>query len=107
MNKVKKISFLPIAKNDLKEIVRYISKELHMPLAAEAIYVEIVKHIDTLATFPLAYREYEPSNLLSDKYRIMPVKKYVVLYVVYDDIVEIRRIIYAKMDLSKNINDQM
>lgn len=31
----------------------------------------------------------------------MPIKNYIILYVAYDNIVEIRRIIYAKMDYEK------
>ena len=97
------IVFLPIAKNDLKEIATYISPELHVPMAAEALYREIAKHISNLILFPLCGREYEPIAPLLDQYRIMPVKNYVVLYVVHDGVVEIRRIIDAKMDYEKLI----
>lgn len=56
MNKANKIVFLPITKNDLKEIMRYISLELHAPLVAEALYKEMIKHIGKLAIFPFSYR---------------------------------------------------
>lgn len=55
MNKVRKIVFLPIAKNDLKAIIKYISVELQMQQAAESIYNELATSINKLAKFPLAY----------------------------------------------------
>lgn len=41
--------------------------------------------------------------VLEDEYRLLPVNNYLVLYVVIDNVVEIRRIVYAKMDLEKLI----
>lgn len=96
-----KIVFLPIAKNDLQEIISYISKDLHAPKAALNLVDSLHKSISRLSDFPALYTEYFPSKPLIDKYRFITVKNYIVFYVVNDDIVEIRRIIYAKKDYKK------
>lgn len=96
-----KIVYLPVAKRDLKEIVSYISNELNSPKAALNIINSLDESISKLAEFPFLYREYEPINPLLDRYRIISVKNYVVLYIVLEETVEIRRIIYAKMDYEK------
>ena len=40
---------------------------------------------------------------IETEYRALPVKNYLVFYVVKEDEVEIHRIVYAKMDLGKII----
>jgi toxin ParE1/3/4 len=96
-----KIVYLPIAKNDLKDIVSYISNELNSPKAALNLIDALDSSVSKLQEFPLLYREYEPVKPLLEKHRIIPVKNYIVLYVVLDNVVEIRRIIYAKKDYEK------
>ena len=103
VNKMYKIVYLPIAKRDLKEIVAYISNELHSPKAALSLVNTLNKSISKLAEFPFLYREYEPIKPLLEGYRILTVKNYVVLYVVLEETIEIRRIIYAKTDYEKMI----
>ncbi|MDI6602216.1 MAG: type II toxin-antitoxin system RelE/ParE family toxin, partial [Thermoanaerobacteraceae bacterium] len=46
---------------------------------------------------------YYPEKSLENEYRVLPVKNYLVFYVVKEQVVEIHRVIYAKMDLSKVI----
>lgn len=96
-----KIVYLPVAKRDLKEIVSYISNELNSLKAALNLINSLDESISKLADFPFLYKEYEPLKPLLDRYRFISVKNYVVLYVVIEETVEIRRIIYAKMDCEK------
>ncbi len=100
---MKKIVFLPIAKKDLQEIISYISNDLNAPIAALSLVDALYESISKLSEFPTMYREYYASRPLIDKYRIISVKNYIVLYIVKDNEVEIRRIIYAKMDYDKLI----
>ncbi len=100
---MRKIVFLPVAQNDLQETVSYISNDLCAPVAALNLVDDLYAAITKLSEFPELYREYQPSKPLSDKYSIIPVKNYIVLYVVNDNYIEIRRIINAKMDYNKLI----
>ena len=96
-------SFLPIAQNYLQEIISHISNDLKAPLIALNLVDTLYTSISKLSEFPTLYREYYPSKPLIDKYRLISVKNYIVLYVVNENNVEIRRIIYAKMDYGKMI----
>ncbi|WP_348980773.1 type II toxin-antitoxin system RelE/ParE family toxin [Thermincola potens] len=53
--------------------------------------------------FPYAHKIYRPIKPLGEDYRMLIVKNYAVFYVVREEekIVEVHRIIYAKMDLTK------
>ena len=55
-----KVQFLPLAQNDLVEIVGYIANKLHNKHAANRLADEIIKATDTLADFPYAYPSYTP-----------------------------------------------
>ncbi|MBD2844370.1 type II toxin-antitoxin system RelE/ParE family toxin [Paenibacillus sp. IB182496] len=56
-----------------------------------------------LAQFPYSCKVYQPSRDFENQYRILPVKNYLVFYVVKEQIVEVHRILYAKMDLTKQL----
>lgn len=72
-------------------------------MSANRLLDKIEKSVLRLAKAPLIYAEYEPIKPLEDKYRIIPVENYFVLYVVYENVVEIRRVVYAKSDFEKII----
>ncbi|WP_339061733.1 hypothetical protein [Tepidibacillus marianensis] len=59
--------------------------------------------VSILERFPYSNKVYQPIMTFKDEYRLLPVNNSVVLYVVIDQVVEIRRIVYAKMDLTKII----
>ncbi|HEY5561908.1 MAG TPA: type II toxin-antitoxin system RelE/ParE family toxin [Clostridiaceae bacterium] len=61
------------------------------------------KAISRLEDFPYSCRVYHHIQSLEAEYRLLPVKNYAVLYVVTENVVEIIRVIYAKMDLTKII----
>jgi hypothetical protein len=44
---------------------------------------------------------YQTQLLTNSEYRVLPVKKYLVFYVILEDTVEIRRIVYARVDLDE------
>lgn len=97
------VKYLPLAKKDLFDITNYIADYLKAPKAAMDLLDAFDKSISRLEQFPYSCKLYKPINSLEDEYRFLPVKNYAVMYVVTDYVVEIRRIIYAKMDLSKII----
>ena len=61
--------------------------------------------ISLLSEFPYAHKIYRPLRALEEEYRMLPVKNYAVFYTVREQekVVEIHRVIYARMDLTKLI----
>lgn len=98
-----KIKYLPLAQKDLRNIIRYISDDLKAPKAAIDLIDAFDKSILRLQHFPYSYKVYQPIESLETEYRMLPVKNYMVFYVVTEDAVEIHRIIYARMNLEKLI----
>ena len=96
--KTYKLRFLPLFTEDLLEITTYITSNLQNPEAANSLVNEIEDAIDKRLENPLIFA---PNN--SKKPRINPyyriyVKNYTIFYVVIDDIMEVRRILYSKRD---------
>jgi len=99
------ITYLPIAKQDITDIILYISDRLNAPKAAMDLLDAFDHSISLLREFPYAHKLYRPVRTLEEEYRMIPVKNYAVFYVVreQDKVVEIHRVIYARMDLTKLI----
>ena len=97
------VQFLPLAQNDLLEIVQYIANDLFNKQAANKLADEIIKATDILADFPYAYPVYNPIRPIKTEYRKIAVQKYMVFYSVDErtKTVTIARIIYAKRDYDK------
>ena len=98
-----KIRYLPIAQKDLQDIVLYFLDNLKSPQAAMDFIETLDKSILRLKQYPYSCKLYQPQDPLEFEYRFLPVKNYLVFYIVAENIVEIHRIIYAKMDLEKLI----
>ena len=100
-----KIIYLPIARQDITDIILYIYDQLNAPKAAIDLLDALEHSISLLRDFPYAHKIYRPIKPLGEDYRMLPVKNYAVFYVVREEekIVEIHRIVYAKMDLTKMI----
>lgn len=98
-----KLEFLPIARSDMVDIVRYISKELKNPIAADNMANEFVKAADALIDFPYSNPVYRPIRPLKKEYRKLLIKNYIVFYYVdeAEKIITIARVIYAKRDYGK------
>lgn len=94
------IIYLPIARQDITDMILYISVQLNAPKAAMDLLDALEHSISLLGEFPYAHRIYRPIKPLEEDYRMLPVKNYAVFYVVREEekIVEIHRVIYAKMD---------
>ena len=88
-----KIKILPAAQYDLKDIVEYLNTL--SPKTAIEHYDLIVKSIGSLSVMPQRCALTRDSQLRMKGYRFLPVKNYIVFYVVKSKAVEIRRILYA------------
>lgn len=97
------IRYLPLAMKDLTDITTYIADHLKAPKAAMDLLNDLDKSISRLEQFPYSCKVYQPIRELENEYRLLPVKNYAVFYVVKEKVVEIHRVVYAKMDLAKII----
>ncbi|MEL7568657.1 MAG: type II toxin-antitoxin system RelE/ParE family toxin [Dehalobacterium sp.] len=100
------ITYLPVARQDVKDILLYISDQLKAPKVAMDLLDDLNRSISLLREFPYAYKTYRPVKPLEEEHRMLPVKNYAVFYIVREQekIVEIQRVLYAKMDLIKIID---
>ncbi|MCL2337309.1 MAG: type II toxin-antitoxin system RelE/ParE family toxin [Firmicutes bacterium] len=89
-----KLRILPIAQEDLHDIVDYVN--FLSPQAALNLYDEIIGGIESLAQMPLRCPLLKTPELRAKGYRALQVKNYLVFFVVIKNIVQIRRILYAK-----------
>lgn len=97
------IRYLPSSRKDLTGIISYIADHLKAPKAAMELLDALDESISKLEQFPYSCKVYQPIESLENEYRILPVKNYAVFYAVNEQVVEIHRVIYAKMDLTKII----
>jgi len=98
-----KPKYLPLAQKDLRDITSYIADNLKTPKAAMDFINTLDNSISRLQQFFYSCKLYQPQESLKTEYRLMPVKNYLVFYVVIENEVEIHRIVYAKMNLAKFI----
>ena len=80
-----KLRFLPLFEEDLNEIVDYITHRLKNPIAAEA------------------FEQYHSAKERQYPYYRITVRNYTIFYVVMDDVMEVRRIIYSRRDIKRQI----
>ena len=92
------IRYLPLVKQDMVNIVSYISHELLNPQAANDLADAFIEGIDKLAEFPYIHPMYYPPKPLIYEYRKRVVKNYIVFYRVDEDKKEIviSRVIYQR-----------
>jgi len=88
------VKIFPTAQNDLKNIVDYLNTP--SPIAAVRYYDLIVEKIGTLQTMPERCTLAKDVQLRLRRYRFLTIENYIVFFVVNGNIVEIRRILYAK-----------
>lgn len=99
VKKVYKIDFYPSAYKNLEEIKLYWEKILEKNV--DNFMAEIYHKTKTLEEFPFAHHQPNDESLREKGYRILPIKNYFVFYVVIENEVQIRRILYNKMDFTK------
>ena len=98
-----KLRILPLFEDDLNEIVDYISVHLQNPIAAEHFIDAVEAAIYERLSCAEAFEPYSSAKERRYPYYRIPVKNYSIFYVVIGDTMEIRRIIYSRRDLDKQI----
>ena len=98
-----KLEFLPIALNDMVEIVGYIGNTLKNPIAAGNLSSEFVNAAEILSEVPYFNPVYVPLRPLKHEYRKLLVKSYLMFYWVDEEkkVVTVSRVIYGKRDYGK------
>ena len=98
-----KLEYLPVARQDMVEIVRYISQELQNPTAADQLAVELIEAGDCILRFPYANPSYTPIRPLKHEYRKLLVQNYFIFYWVDEakQLVTVARVVYAKRDYER------
>jgi addiction module RelE/StbE family toxin len=91
-----RIAYLPVAQQDIESIVHYIADRLKAPQAALEWLDALEEAISRLALYPLSCPVYQLVHPLDTEYRMLPVRNYLVFYVVLEDTVEIHRVLYSK-----------
>ena len=92
------LEYLPLARQDMVETVRYISGKQKNPIAAEQLAVELIEAGDSIRTFPYANPVHMPLRPLGHEYRKLLVHSYLVFYWVDEKkkLVTVARVIYAR-----------
>ncbi|WP_205314710.1 type II toxin-antitoxin system RelE/ParE family toxin [Ruminiclostridium herbifermentans] len=80
MNEKYRLVYLPVAKQDMIDIMRYISHELGNSSAATKLAEEMIEAADKLTTFPYAHQVYQPIRTLKQEYRKLIVQNYIMIY---------------------------
>ena len=98
-----KLEFLPIALNDMVEIVGYIGNTLKNPIAADNLSNEFVNAAERVSEFPYSNPVYIPLRPLNHEYRKLLVKNYIMFYWVDEEnkVVTVARVIYGKRDYGR------
>ena len=96
-----KISYLPLALDDLKDIVRYISYKLESPRAAQRLLSKIDREVRKIASNPFRCRLYASPEKLKYEYRVLHIDNYSLFYVTENEKIEIHRVIYSRRDIEE------
>ncbi len=97
------LEYLPVARQDMIDIVRYISRELNNPIAADRLAVELIEAGNSIPVLPYANPAYIPLRPLKHEYRKLLVRNYMMLYWLDEEkkMVTVARVVYAKRDYEK------
>lgn len=98
-----KLRFLPLFEDDLNEIADYIAVRLKNPIAAERLVDDVQEAIRARLSCAESFETYHSVRERQYPYYRINVRNYTIFYVVIDDVMEVRRIIYSRRDLSRQI----
>jgi plasmid stabilization system protein ParE len=98
-----RLRYLPLFEQDVAEVKEYITAKLHNPIAAERLVEETEKVIQQRLSAPLSFKAYNSKRDRKHPYYRIYVKNWTVFYVVIGDVMEIRRFLYSRRDISKLI----
>ena len=94
------LEYLPAARRDMIDIVRYISRELGNPAAADRLALKLIEAGESIPPFPYANPVHTPVRPLKREYRKLLVGSYAMFYWVDEQrkVVTVARVIYARRE---------
>lgn len=93
----------PLFEADLNEILDYISLILLNPQAANTLLNKIEYSIEKRSFYPNSFEIYRSSKTRLHPYYRIIVDNYCIFYVVIENVMELRRILYIKRDFRSKI----
>lgn len=95
------LRYLPLFWDDLNEAVSYIANTLGNPDAAERLIDQLEGKILEYRENPTVATKYRSSKLRKQQYYWFAVGNYMAFYVVEDNVMEMRRLLFGSRDLNK------
>lgn len=102
MNRKYDIKYSDLFYKDLNSILDYIKYELQNLVAANNLFDEVIQEVSNRAYNPDSYETYHSIRKRKSTYYRIYIKNYTIFYVIKDNTMEVRRMIYSKRNL-KNI----
>lgn len=96
-----KLTFLPLFEKDLLEVTDYITNILQNPSAARRLIDDIELAIVKRLEMPLSFAPYQSSKIRSHHYYRINVRNFSIFYVIIDDTMEVRRLLYSKRNIDE------
>jgi len=103
MDKEYTLEYLPLFEEDMEDVKNYISANLNNPTAALRLINDTEKAILKRLKNPLGYKPYHSVRDRKQPYYRINIRNYSVFYVVLEDVMEVRRFVYAKRNLPEII----
>lgn len=97
------LRYIPKYEDDLNEIVDYITFKLHNPDSAMNLIRKIEIAILERLNCPLSFEPFQSNRNRKNPYYRIYVDNFTVYYVVIEDVMEVRRVLYSGRDMSKII----
>lgn len=98
-----KLAFLPLFEEDLLKVTDYITNMLQNPSAAHRLVDDIELAIVKRLKMPLSFAPYQSSIIRNHLYYRINVRSFSIFYVVIDDTMEVRRLLYSKRNIDELI----
>lgn len=96
-----RLQYLPLFWDDLEKATTYITDILKNRIAALRLVDEVEKGILAHLKAPTMAQAYRTTRNRSLPYYWFAVGNYMVFYVVVDDVMEVRRLVYGARDLTR------
>jgi plasmid stabilization system protein ParE len=94
------LRYLPLFERDLAAARDYIALSLHNPSAALRLVEDTERAILKRLTNPLGFEPYRSARNRNQLYYRINIRNFSVFYVVIGDVMEVRRFVYGKRNLS-------
>ena len=102
-NKSYKLRYLPLFEQDLISTASYITNVLKNEDAAIRLVDDVEAAILERLNNPVAFEPYPSAKNRDYPYYRIYVRNYVVYYVVIDDVMEVRRLMYGARDTDRHL----